>query len=134
MKKKYTYILLLLAIISVVVVIFAVGHGAEQKVEEPVVPAKQYIINEIVLGEVVSIKPVRSQKETFDESMNKVEAGMQEVAKKYHIRYGETIIQFTAVVEKVLYVEPLEAGNCTVNIISANNVTINNVTDKPKNI
>lgn len=122
MKKEY--------IVGIIMMIIALGvifiESGEDKSEKPGVSDKKYKIDEIVPDEVISVKPIRVEGETFNDSMSKIDEGVREVAKKYHINYGETVIYFTAVYERVLYVKPRTGDNCTkIEIDHAENIIIN---------
>lgn len=137
-KKNRTreYVLLVVAAAVILAGWWLTQSGSEKQVEKPLEkePA-MYIINEVVPGQVISIKPVRGtpNDDNFTQSMNKVKAGMAEVGRKYNIKSGQTIMQFTMVSEQMLYVEPKTAGNCTININNAENIIING-TIKPDDV
>ncbi len=92
----------------------------------------EYVIEEIVPGQVISIKPIRNEpnNDNYSQSAEKVNAGVKEVGRKYRIKNGETYIQLGRVIEKTLYVEPLLSVNCTININNTQNKTTNE-TKKP---
>lgn len=129
-KKNRTreYILLVVAVAIILAGWSYTHENQEKQVEKPIEKEQaNYIIEEIVPGQVISIKPVRGipNDDNFTQSMTKVKAGMAEVGKKYNIKSGQTIVQFTMVSEQMLYVEPKTAENCTININSAENIIIN---------
>jgi len=103
--------------------------GGQANVEKPLENNSTYTIEEIVPGEVYSIKPVYEdvQKETFTSGMTKVKAGMKEIGKSYRIVNGETIIKFTIVFEEIVYVQKREvSNNCSANITANTSIQPDN--------
>ncbi len=94
----------------------------------------EYVIEEIVPGQVISIKPIRNEpnNDNYSQSTEKVNAGVKEVGQKYRIKNGETYIQLGRVIEKTLYVEPLLSVNCTIDTNNSQNKTTNE-TKRPDN-
>lgn len=102
------------------------GEKHEEK-EKPAENKPMYVIEEIIPGQVITIRPIWSglQPDNLTLSMEKVEAGMKEVGLKYRVKYGETTYQFTTVLKRTLYVEPLSDGNCSIYINSTKDIIIN---------
>lgn len=127
MYKVFKYLLAFVAILIVAAAIMLSG-SLEKKEEKTPENIKTYVINEIVPGQMISIRPVylsNDEKSNYTLSMERVKAGAGEVSEHYKINSGQTIYVFSVVVEQILYVEPRTSSNCSIQIANAQTVIIN---------
>ncbi len=119
MGKKIKIIVTIFIVIAIIAALFYFSN-AKDDLSRPkqVIEKKSYVIEEIVPEEVYSIKPIYEdvQKENFTSLMAKIKEGMKEIGRSYRITGGETIMKFTFVAEKIVYVQKREIdSNCTAN-------------------
>lgn len=132
MDKVFKY-LLVISVVSVIAGAVMLQGSLEKNEEKAPENIKMYVIDEIVPGRMISIRPIYlsdDEKSNYTLSMQRVKAGAREVAERYKINSGQTIYVFSVIVEQILYVEPKTSSNCSIQIANAQTVIING-TDKP---